>query len=104
MAYKTSHLTKLLVSSLNFKHSLLSQRVHSKFTRFLSSEGLKFNLKIIIWQSTFLLLAKTPETSTTAGPQLLSKLFPQTAVSDDSEVKAEQEKQRQQEEGLDLVN
>lgn len=53
MAYKTSHLTKLLVSSLNFKHSLLSQRVHSKFTRFLSSEGLKFNFKKSYGNQTF---------------------------------------------------
>lgn len=41
MAYKTSHLTKLLVNSLNFKHSLLSQRVQAKFSRYLSSEGNK---------------------------------------------------------------
>ena len=37
-----------------------------------------------------------------AGPQLLSTLFPQTAVSDQPEVKEEQQKQKQQEEG-DLI-
>lgn len=100
MAYKTSHLAKLLVNSLNFKHGLLSQRVPSKFSRFLSSEGLKL-IKIICFnKKKLIILAKTPETSTAAsGPQILSKLFPQTAVSDEAEVKAEQEKQRQQEEG-----
>jgi mitochondrial import inner membrane translocase subunit TIM50 len=34
-----------------------------------------------------------------SGPQLLSKLFPQTAVSDQAELQAEQEKKKQEEEG-----
>lgn len=38
-------------------------------------------------------------TKDAASPQLLSKLFPQTAVSDQPEVKEEQEKQKKQEEG-----
>jgi hypothetical protein len=33
------------------------------------------------------------------NPQLLSKLFPQTAVTDQTELEQQQEKQRQQEEG-----
>lgn len=35
-----------------------------------------------------------------ASPQLLSKLFPQTAVGDHGELQAEQEKKKQEEEGL----
>ena len=46
---------------------------------------------------------ETP-TKDPASPQLLSKLFPQTAVSDQAEIKEEQEKQKQQEEGFVFVN
>lgn len=35
----------------------------------------------------------------TASPQLLSKLFPQTAVTDQAELQAEQEKRKKEEEG-----
>lgn len=35
-----------------------------------------------------------------SSPQLLSKLFPQTAVSDQAELEAEQEKKKREDEGL----
>jgi hypothetical protein len=41
---------------------------------------------------------KTPE-SPLASPQLLSKLFPQTAVIDEAQLQAEQEKKNKEEEG-----
>lgn len=34
------------------------------------------------------------------SPQLLSKLFPQTAVSDQAQLEAEQEKKKREDEGL----
>lgn len=39
----------------------------------------------------------------TASPQLLSKLFPQTAVTDQAELQAEQEKRKKEEEGSPAV-
>ncbi|KAG5672615.1 hypothetical protein PVAND_002730 [Polypedilum vanderplanki] len=83
MAYKTSALTKLVVNSLNFKSSLISQQNVFKYSRFLSSEVNK---------------GSEGSTKDSASPQLLSKLFPQTAVPDQAEVKAEQEKQKREEE------
>lgn len=41
-----------------------------------------------------------PTEAVPASPQLLSKLFPQTAVSDQAELEAEQEKKKREEEGL----
>lgn len=46
----------------------------------------------------FISAKKTPETIP-ASPQLLSKLFPQTAVADHAELQAEQEKKKREEEG-----
>lgn len=43
-----------------------------------------------------ILASKQPESS---APDVLSKLFPQTAVSDAAEVQAEQEKKKKEEEG-----
>lgn len=48
---------------------------------------------------TFILVNKGTETPSAAAPQLLSKLFPQTAVTDEENLKKEEEKQKQQEEG-----
>ncbi len=107
MAYKTSLITKVLANSLNFKHGLLSQRPHTKLSRFLSSDGENFFSSEIIWPEFYfsLLANKTTEPpSAAASPQLLSKLFPQTAISDEADVKKEQEKQKQQDEGWFLNN
>lgn len=62
---------------------------------------------LVIFLIISILANKTPETAssaTAAAPQLLSKLFPQTAVTDQEELKAEQEKQRQQEEAGWIFN
>ncbi|XP_070507679.1 mitochondrial import inner membrane translocase subunit TIM50-C-like [Chironomus tepperi] len=80
MAFKSSQLTKLLAGTLSYKNNVLSQNGITKYSRFLSSDANKQQDASV----------KDP-----ASPQLLSKLFPQTAVSDQAE---EQEKQKQQEE------
>lgn len=52
----------------------------------------------------FSFTAKKPTETPLAGPQLLSKLFPQTAVIDEAQLEAEQEKKKKEEEGKRLMS
>jgi len=79
MAYKTSKaFHRFIANSLKLHRGLLSQR-RLVNCRFLST-------------------GKGPTEPTPASPQLLSKLFPQTAVSDQEELQAQQEKKKREEE------
>lgn len=79
----------------------MSQRSSVNFNRFLSSEGKIYflSLRHVNLKLNFA-VKKTPE-APSASPQLLSKLFPQTAVVDESEHQAEKEKRKKEEEGKD---
>lgn len=105
MAYKTSKaFHRFIVNSLKLNGGLFSQR-NLLNCRFLSSGNNFRHVNLFPSKKVYIYCTKgksTPETPS-ASPQLLSKLFPQTAVPDQSELEAQQEKKKREDEGFGIL-